>query len=710
MHQRQTVLIWVATVWALTVSGCGVTNQPTVASTNTDKAAATCIPCHRTNISPGTNKVIPVEWQASAHNTAHARNTTGFGASCRDCHEPSADHPSKCATCHGGVTPVSANGHDVNRTPDTNRKCDKCHGPTARNSYGRNGFKNLTTYAAHFNNITTAQQWVNIDKGQYEAYKINQQPAAFVSTVNYPANTRYVGNCRKCHNPHDPTSNMAVTKEWAKSIKSHGTPEGAWQWYDLKVVGGSDPGVNRKDYYGWDCVRCHTTTGFVNFVESGFSNTVAWGRDANWNPINKHKEMIGCDACHDNGRGTAYGFGLRTVPAVKVYYNYEKNAYSPPENGAGSSIGQLQRVVQFRDLGRSNLCVACHTGKFPGNLVNDPKFVNISTMNTVDLNPHFMAGASLVYRSPELKYAFEFYTSQAKYANYAGDFFGHDKLGLGNYRHSGSNGPCVTCHMAENQHTFLPTDRSYYRDVFFPGEKFYKVTTLLGQDGSIEAGKISKIRSAKVCINCHNGTITAQFPAKDPWDLTNLNRKKEGYFAARQALYYLFLDLSSGGPVIDGDLFPLTAIGKFGFSFDYALARNNVVSKGLYGYVFSDYYQLNLAKVPREKRQYTYGAIMNATTLFHDDGAFAHNSLYTRRILYDTIDWIADLQLGNNDVIAAITGLPVSVMPGSSRQKALEYLFESAISSPAHVYDVNQSEGFGSTTSNGITYGVNVRP
>jgi hypothetical protein len=384
--------------------------------------------------------------------------------------------------------------------------------------------------------------------------------------------------------------------------------------------------------------------------------------------------------------------------------------YNPNEYGGAGTLGKMQRVVQFRDLGKSNLCVACHNGRFPGNMVNDAKFANISTINTVDLNPHFMAAASFVYRSPQQKYAFEYYTSQAKYANYTDNNFGHDKLGLDNYRNTGTNGPCVTCHMATGQHTFLPTDRSYYEDKFFPGERYYKVTTMLDQNGNIDVGKISKIRSEKVCINCHNGQASAQFPTKDPWDLTNLNRKKEGYFAARQALYYLFMDMGSGEPVLDGDLFPLTNRGKFGISFDYALARNNVDSKGVGGYTFGDYYQLNLGMIPREKRQGTFGALMNATILFHDDGAFAHNSLYTRRTLYDTIDWITDLELGNNNVIAAINALPSSVMPGEAKQKALAYLFDGQLSVPAHQFDGSRVEGYGSATLNGTPYLINVRP
>src|SRR5690349_21027624 len=96
----------------LLAAGCGSTNPSTPLAVNTSEAAAACIACHSQNTSPGTGKIIKDEWLASSHNTANGANTTGFGASCRDCHEPESGHPNKCATCHGGVTAASATAHD----------------------------------------------------------------------------------------------------------------------------------------------------------------------------------------------------------------------------------------------------------------------------------------------------------------------------------------------------------------------------------------------------------------------------------------------------------------------------------------------------------------------------------------------------------------------------------------------------------------------
>jgi len=39
------------------------------------------------------------------------------------------------------------------------------------------------------------------------------------------------------------------------------------------------------------------------------------------------------------------------------------------------------------------------------------------------------------------------------------------------------------------------------------------------------------------------------------------------------------------------------------------------------------------------------GACFNMNMLKHEPGAFAHNSVYTKRLIYDSIDWLDNLAL-----------------------------------------------------------------
>ncbi len=41
------------------------------------------------------------------------------------------------------------------------------------------------------------------------------------------------------------------------------------------------------------------------------------------------------------------------------------------------------------------------------------------------------------------------------------------------------------------------------------------------------------------------------------------------------------------------------------------------------------------------------GAAFNLNLLVHDYGAFAHNRFYTKRLIFDAIDWMQDGVMGN---------------------------------------------------------------
>ena len=356
-------LLLVILLTALTGCGSGTGSSEFASSI---AASQQCISCHSGNssaISPVTGGLIVDEWKRSIHSTANA-------AACVDCHGPAHNHPnnsSLCSTCHGGSNTVEARFLD----PDGTLQCDRCHASSST-------IRPLA--APHFNNITSPAN------AESTGLKRNGYPASFVTS-------RGIGKCRNCHNPHDPTSNMQRNIEWAES--GHGSMNGeGWRHYDFKTRGtaGAVPATS----YASDCVRCHTTTGYINYVTSNFTDIHAWG-----NVADKTKEVLQCNACHDK----SYNFSSqRTLGAITSYYNY-------------SSINKIRLLVShtFPDVGKSNICMCCHTGRESGLTLaalaalpsSGPMFVNYSTQKFI--NSHYLtAGATIFgisgYEFPSLSY------------------------------------------------------------------------------------------------------------------------------------------------------------------------------------------------------------------------------------------------------------------------------------------------------------------
>jgi mono/diheme cytochrome c family protein len=179
------------------------------------------------------------------------------------------------------------------------------------------------------------------------------------------------------------------------------------------------------------------------------------------------------------------------------------------------------------------------------------------------------------------------------YDNYS--FFIHDNIGTSTVSDTGENGPCVGCHMqGEEGHTFevVETDSN---------------------------GAVTEITSYEAtCSHCHT--------AYDELVAT-LNELEDGYDAA------------------------LANIADH-------LAVDGIYYGSGYPYFFSD-------PDPNNQNFFTWftawpdkdtvGAAYNLNMLVHIPGAYAHNSLYTRRLIYDSIDFLDDGVL-NSSVEATLGG------------------------------------------------------
>ena len=307
----------IALLMVITLSGCG--EKTVTASTQTRTATSdSCLGCHEKACSTVTSKSIPEEWKLSSHYLK-------YGVGCADCHEPDTGHPSSCIRCHGGTPSGSPEGSVVHN-PDEAGKCSKCH--TAKAGFGFSFHDGVArnTLTSHFNNTSSS----------------------YVSSRN-------VGNCRNCHNPHDTDSNMDTLRTWARS--GHGDTKAApWTIRDFKTSA--------------DCNRCHTTTGFIKYLNTG--DIAPWGSASD-----KTKEMLGCKACH-----TDYAYNLRQAGQVTAKYT-------------GGS-------VTYPDIGTSNLCLNCHVGRESGGTL---KNILRDYTSASFVNAHYLTAGGIVFG--EIGYEYE---------------------------------------------------------------------------------------------------------------------------------------------------------------------------------------------------------------------------------------------------------------------------------------------------------------
>lgn len=544
--------------------------------------------------------------------------------------------PIKCNTCHEthnprmlrvdtAWLPSTTVGAAIASTNDQYRLCTQCHGyinpagklmgsGTAASGTALVGYHETSWYriigTTHYDKPTTGY---GLSKNLIEGYVMRQ---------NGP------NPCYDCHGHEAMTNSNSGTatiySDWAKSAHAGGlltlklaaaaanpintalsrtnpvrVAQGLAQ-VDAVMAAGPDE-TSSWPHYDWDstsrqsCQRCHTSTGLVNFIaapttynatRNDFRHLAGWtgtlNADGTFSSITSspQNELLYCWGCHSNAAAGT----VRNPGAIK--FTYTNNA-----------------TVTYPNVSGSNVCVACHTGRETGD----------SIKNSTDadgvlsfLNSHYLAAGGQLFGTTGYEY------TGLNYANPS--FFAHDKIGSSAAAGTGSNGPCVGCHMTTgNSHQFTNVTKN-------------------------SAGAITAITST-ACATCHTGNFTLT--------AASLTAEEEDYKAALAAAK--------------------AAMASKGIHFFEAHPYWYAGANGTGG-AFTNWASVyGLAKWKD-----VMGAAFNVNLLIHDPGGYAHNRYYVKRLLWDSIDFIMNGALGDINMTATIDGF--ASLTAGQKAEAKAYL------------------------------------
>jgi hypothetical protein len=647
-------------VFKLTINGGTSSSTTSIYVTNSAATSARdlCQNCHAIN-GIGTTQNVFNNWSSSQHKvnlvmcyTCHVGTNTGShpgslisGTVSEQSFNFTSNGKNFCITCHNPsivtdfaasihVAPAGANSCSFCHTGgvhNPNTRCVNCHTPG--NSFG---LPWPPTGLAFHNSYTGTDLCVNCHS--------LHNPSVVTGGASFPhfstySTAQYVTTNISCNNCHtslvDNSFNIfPANLDWAKSGKANPRSpayigpgpytEANLEASDYKLLGTPLP-AKPATTTSQDCVRCHTSTGFINYVTptnpldpaTAFSDIHAWGT-----PGDRTREMIACKACHNNTTGFDATFsrrnvGIETDPVfnagvynVAAFYGYSsaatKKIIRPKSyaNPAGSGMFD------------SNICIACHTGKAAGDLiklsVNCTSAPSIACRvgttgnfwaNVDFIDPHNMNTANLMFPDG-VRAGYEYLagTSSSPY---------HTNIGLG-----ATQGPCVGCHMTSpNKHTFSVLSTA-------------------------SNGVIASITS-NLCATCH-GSIAL------PTDAGTLQTKKDGYQAA---LTVIAAQLAAKGIYYDAVVAP--------YFFTTANQSQHIFANRTVNWNNSATFQgANLM-----------GAAFNLR-LLQPGAGWVHNSLYSKRLLFDTIDYLDD-GLQNGSVSIAIQNLGIAQ---TVKDKAVAYI------------------------------------
>lgn len=758
---RSTVVLPAVVLAMALLGACGNSGKKTTSpATAQNLASATavglnaCTTCHT---------AVTADWLASRHANLDPVGLDSPGNPTLDqisgcsvnCHDPGGDSGRLvagytgnvrrpvvgCEACHGpgnlhaqggGTGPIGFAATDAGAIGSTQasaqfRTCTRCHelldtagtGPaTATHDAGGSDPRVVAAgISANKNSITDTHFAKPSDWTSTDGINTHHSPSDFIAISGYAMDFADEKVCSNCHNPH---KNATINREWAQS--AHADRQGAKEDPSTSAPLGSGFFSSAWAHYNWSCdgtsttacggtaaspgdrrpcQRCHTTTGFIAYADAisagdaGRVTAIRTGQvalvpyTASFKP-----EMLKCNGCHTDNRGT-----LRNPGPVTANYDFVSG---------GITYGQSSHT--YPDIKGSNLCMACHTGRENGDSIKSAVLSGptLTTFGNVSfINSHYLTAGGTIFRVTG-------YTFTGRdYANV--DFYKHDKIGSPDAPDTGSNGPCIGCHLSRpngnGNHIFLPVSR-------------------------VRSGETVTITgiASEVCFQCHGPNDVLMLDlVREQRELFNEaleaqkdQLEKRGYFFTDANPYFYALrsnaglaSVTTGSTIVtlQGGTFPTTIKGAVSTPVN---DRFRVDSDGLYYAVKSrdSDTQITLqspfagAPTPPGGAAYTIigdavknwlttsgqapfalpdsdatgatsgknnmGAAFNFNLFKHDPGAYAHNRYYVKRLLYDSIDWLDDNQL-NFSVGTTLTAVCGVAQPPAFCDKAKTYLLPNGV-------------------------------
>ncbi len=412
--------------------------------------------------------------------------------------------------------------------------------------------------------------------------------------------------CTDCHNPH---KNADINREWASSNHADKLAADAWAHYNWTCDAAANCGSMGAFGDRTSCQRCHTTTGFAAYADAlgkGNASLAAAIFAGSQPPLaynaNFRPEMLECKGCHVDNRGN-----LRNPGSYKA-------SYKIPVGGFPSILPLNADVsYQYPDISASNVCIPCHTGRGSGKAIHDLN-TGKAAMTSVDFSNlgfpdgHYLTAGGTMFKGTPYEYDGRSYVDPAS--------FKHNQIGTPNAPNTGSNGPCVGCHMdrpgMSGNHLFEPI--------------------------SMNSGTI--VVSSEICFTCHAGSSI---------DFGSVVQDEKNNFEFALEALESQLDIVSG----------------YTFTTNYPyFTSTNWLSAG------------DTDTTGNATGKNNLGAAFNLSLLHHEPGSYVHNSRYVKRLIYDSLDWIDDGRM-NYSVGATLSAVCGGVTPPAWCQGAMKYLLPS---------------------------------
>jgi len=632
------------------------TNYPLVTEYSTSKHLGVALegdkPCNRCHTHQGA--VLAAISHFTGDGTVMAAEVNAPGAI-----DAADAEPIRCNTCHDTHNPQTIGGTSLNLRVDTTwdpsttvgsftsslasplndqyRLCTQCHGFIDNNAagsklMGSGTVGSNTTLVGHhetswYRIIGTTH---NQDATAFAAGNVTGYGMRFTlrdATVN-------PNPCFDCHG-HEAMTNTnsgaaTIYTDWAQSPHARGLltakyaaaatitiPAGsrtdpariAAQKAQVDAVmvatvtGGAFAGHNTGT-----CSRCHSTEGFSFY----FENFTTTGMGANAAGILK------CYGCHTNpGAGI-----LRTMKGAKATTNYTTDLGWNPTLYGGYTLNYGKKA--YPDVAASNICIFCHDSRErdPGAIVD---------ASTTYLRTHYLQAATTMY----VKMGFITFGAGALPGGVTIDTSllsdqdggtitsTHRILGtpamVGNHGITAadtallSRGPCVTCH--------------------FTGS---------------HSQKIDQRAIDTVCIKCHDSEMGHSIATKADFDTYFLEPQSEAYQAALTLAMTVFNNKATG-ITITSEAAPLDEFVRA-----YVTSALPTLTEAAAG----DWTAAMTVLGGGYNKARVMGAVSNIVMFKRDPAAYVHGRTYSRRLIYDTIDYLDDGIMNKSVGATALATMP----------------------------------------------------